>query len=112
MRLTKETLKTLRITGIFLMGFGVVGLATLALYHPAAPKPAPKPTVSIACQVAAGAQNNYAQLADQQGYLSTFTNAQVLTANEIDAALVGNMVKAGCPQTIRFFNMTTRQWDN
>jgi hypothetical protein len=71
----------------------------------------PKST-STSCQQAANAQDAYAQLADQQGYLTTFTNEQMLASNEIDGALVENMVKAGCPETIRYFDMLTGQWVN
>jgi hypothetical protein len=67
---------------------------------------------SAACQTAADTQDAYAQLADRQGYLTTYTNQQTLAANQIDAVLVGNMIKAGCPQTIRYFDMITGEWVN
>jgi hypothetical protein len=69
-------------------------------------------TTSNACVTAADAQNNYAMLADQQGYLTTFTNGQVLVADEIDTSLIQSMLKAGCPDHIRFFDISTDSWAN
>lgn len=91
--------------------FSVIGGVTAygLSEHPSTTPPA---TISAACQQAADRQDTYAQLADRQGYLTTFTNAQQLAANDIDGVLVEDMVKAGCPQTVRFYNMTTAEWDN
>jgi hypothetical protein len=80
--------------------------------HPSTSPPASSQAVSAACQQATNAQDGYAQLADQQGYQTTYTNAQQLAANEIDGVLISNMVKAGCPDYVRFYNMTTGEWDN
>lgn len=77
--------------------------------HPSTTPPA---GISAACQTAVNAQDGYAQLADQQGYLTTFTNQQTLAANDIDGSLVENMIKAGCPETIRYFDMLTGKWVN
>jgi hypothetical protein len=93
--------------------FSVIGGVTAygLSEHPSTNPPS-QPVVSAACQNAADQQDAYAQYADQQGYMTTYTNAQQQAANEIDGGLVSNMVKAGCPETIRFYNMTTGEWDN
>jgi hypothetical protein len=94
------------VVGTLALGVLIGGLISLGLgsAHHSAP--------SVSCQQAANAQDAYAQLADREGYLTTFTNAQMLASNEIDTALVENMVKAGCPETIRYFDMLTGQWVN
>jgi hypothetical protein len=74
--------------------------------------PKPTPAVSAACQTAASRQNAYAQYADNNGYLTTYTNSQQLAASQIDGALVTDMVNAGCPETIRYYDMLTGTWVN
>jgi hypothetical protein len=93
--------------------FAVIGGTTAYALseHPSTTPPAQQ-TISAACQTAANQQDAYAQYADQQGYMTTYTNAQQQAANEIDGALVNDMVTAGCPDYVRFYNMTTGEWDN
>ena len=79
--------------------------------HPSTTPPA-QPTVSAACQTAADHQDAYAQYADNNGYLTTYTNTQQLAANQIDGALVTQMINAGCPQNVRYYDMTTGTWVN
>jgi len=105
----RTTRQMLAVTSTVLALAGGASVYALTSNHTAKPT---APAVSDACQVAANAQNRYAQLADQQGYLTTYTNAQMLTATQIDAVLVGNMIKAGCPQNIRYYDMTTGTWEN
>jgi len=104
-------MRNIRRGTIAIMLICTVGICAAVVGVIVTTRPAPKST-STSCQQAANAQDAYAQLADRQGYLTTYTNAQMLASNEIDTALVENMVKAGCPENIRYFDMLTGQWVN
>jgi hypothetical protein len=110
MRLRPRTIIAL----ISMVVFSAIGGTTAYALseHPSTSPPASSQAVSAACQQATNKQDAYAQYADQHGYFTTYTNAEQFAADQIDGVLVSNMVKAGCPDYVRFYNMTTGEWDN